>query len=39
MNKVGGYTVIGRFECCGRNMVVIKAAHGTHVMSEEDWEN
>ncbi|WP_313584614.1 hypothetical protein [Lacrimispora sp.] len=38
MNDLDKYTVIGEFECRGIKMVIVKAAHGTHVMPKEDWK-
>lgn len=38
MDKMAGYEVVGSFNCGDVNMVVIKAAHGTHVMTEDEWE-
>ena len=38
MDRVDGYKVVGSFECGDTYMVVIKAAHGTHVMTGDEWE-
>ena len=38
MDRMDGYKVIGSFDCGDRRMVVIKAAHGTHVMPGDEWE-
>ena len=39
MDRMDGYEVVGSFDCGDVNMVVIKAAHGTHVMSGGEWES
>lgn len=39
VDRMDGYKVVGRFDCGGVNMVVIKAAHGTHVMPNDEWES
>ena len=39
MNGLDGYKLIGMFGCGNEYMVVIEAAHGTHVMSSDDWEH
>lgn len=39
MDRVDGYEVVGSFECGNRHMIVIKAAHGTHVMPSDEWES
>ena len=38
MDRIGDYKVVGSFNCGNRNMVVVKAAHGTHVMPGDEWE-
>lgn len=38
MKVLDRYKVIGKFECCGMNMVIIRADHGTHVMESDEWE-
>lgn len=38
MDMVDGYEVVGSFECGNRHMIVIKAAHGTHVVPDSEWE-
>ncbi|WP_024347393.1 hypothetical protein [Lacrimispora indolis] len=38
MDRVDGYEVVGSFDCGNKNIVVVKAAHGTHVMSSDEWE-
>ena len=38
MDRIGDYKVVGSFNCGDVNMVVIKAAHGTHVMPSNEWE-
>lgn len=38
MDRVDEYEVVGSFDCGNRRMVVIKAAHGTHVMPSDEWE-
>lgn len=38
MDRVDGYEVVGSFDCGNRHMVVIKAAHGTHVVPDAEWE-
>lgn len=38
MDRMGDYEVVGSFVCGDRCMVVIKAAHGTHVMPGDEWE-
>ena len=38
MDRVDGYEVVGGFDCGGVDMLVVKAAHGTHVMSSDEWE-
>ncbi len=38
MDRMDGYEVVGSFDCGDVSMVVIKAAHGTHVMPSDEWE-
>ena len=38
MDRTDGYEVVGSFDCGDKRMVVIKATHGTHVMSGDEWE-
>lgn len=38
VDRMGEYEVLGSFDCGDRRMVIIKAAHGTHVMSGDEWE-
>lgn len=38
MDRVGGYKVVCSFDCGDVNMVVVKAAYGTHVMPCNEWE-
>ena len=38
MNGLDGYKLIGMFGCGNEYMVVIEAAHGTHVMTMQEWE-
>lgn len=38
MDKIDEYEVVGIFDCGDRHMIVIKAAHGTHVMPSDEWE-
>lgn len=38
MDRVDEYEVVGSFDCGDRCMVVVKAAHGTHVMPGDEWE-
>lgn len=38
MDRIDGYEVVGSFDYGNRHMVVIKAAHGTHVMPCDEWE-
>lgn len=33
LNDLDGYRVVRQFECCGDNMVVVEAPHGTHTMT------
>lgn len=33
-----GYEIIGGFNCGDKCMVIIKAAHGIHVMTSDEWE-
>lgn len=39
MDRMDGYKVAGSFNCGDVNMVVVKAAHGTHVMPGDEWES
>lgn len=39
MDRVDEYEVVGSFDCGDRCMVVVKAAHGTHVMPGDEWES
>lgn len=38
MSGLDGYKMVGTFGCGDKLMVVIKAAHGTHVMPTDEWE-
>lgn len=38
MDRMDEYKVVGGFNCGDVNMVVIKAAHGTHAMPGDEWE-
>jgi len=38
MNGLERYEKIGTFQCGNEFMVTIKAEHGTHVMTMEEWE-
>lgn len=38
MDVMNGYEVVGSFDCGDKYMVVIKTAHGTHVMPGDEWE-
>lgn len=38
MDKMACYEVVGSFNCGDGCMMVIKAAHGTHVMPSDEWE-
>lgn len=32
-----GYEIIKEFECCGKNMVIVKIRNAAHVMTLEEW--
>lgn len=36
--KVNEYEVVGRFDCHGIDMVIIRMGDATHVMSTDDWK-
>lgn len=38
MRGLDRYEKIGTFQCGNEYMVTIKAEHGTHVMTMEEWE-
>ncbi|MSS07065.1 hypothetical protein FYJ38_00230 [Clostridium sp. WB02_MRS01] len=38
MSGLDRYEKIGTFQCGNEFMVTIKAEHGTHVMTMEEWE-
>jgi hypothetical protein len=38
MSGLERYEKIGTFQCGNEFMVTIKAEHGTHVMTMEEWE-
>lgn len=38
MGRMDKYEVVGSFDCGDKHMVVVKAAHGTHVMPCNEWE-
>lgn len=38
MDRIDEYEVVGGFDCGDKSMVVIRAAHGTHVMLNDEWE-
>ncbi|MDR1769663.1 MAG: hypothetical protein LBS02_03350 [Hungatella sp.] len=38
MDRTDDFEVVSSFDCGDERMVVINAAHGTHVMSFEEWE-
>ena len=33
------YIIISKFICHGKEMVIVKAAHGTHVMTSEEMNS
>lgn len=38
MDRANEYEVVGKFDCYGISMVVIKAVHGTHIMPGDEWD-
>lgn len=38
MDRINEYEVVGSFDCGGKSMVIVKVAHGTHVMPYDEWE-
>lgn len=32
-----GYEIIKEFECCGKNMIIVRITNATHVMTLEEW--
>lgn len=39
MDRMDECKVVGSFDCGDVHMVVVKAAHGTHVMPGDEWES
>ena len=38
MDSMNDYEVVGSFDWGDKSMVAVKAAHGTHVMPSDEWE-